>query len=136
MQEPSLGRIVLYRSKTGKYTLPAVIVATQDTLAEEGVQVYSETHGKRGVPPLSSPDHVHLIVLTPGIPLTGPNRRGDEAPASDLKGAANLAGTYQEWNVPLWEPSGPSLQELAQPQAGPRPPEEQPGGTWVWPVIR
>lgn len=128
MQEPSIGRIVWYRSRTGKYSLPAMITATQETLDPDGVKLYSDTHGKMGVPALSSPDHVHLLVLTPGV-------ESDQA-LPDVSKSRNRGGTYQEWNVELWEPSGPSMEELSKPQAGSRPPEEQPGGTWIWPVIR
>ncbi len=56
---PTIGRIVIYRSRTGNYSVPAIITAAQDTLWEEGVLTGM-------VPPLSSPDHVHLHVITPG----------------------------------------------------------------------
>lgn len=57
---PTIGRIVHYRSKTGNYTLPAIITATRDSLWPEGVE--------RGDVPALSDDglHVHLHVLTPG----------------------------------------------------------------------
>lgn len=57
--EPSIGRIVTYRSRTGNYSCPAIITATVESLWPEGVE--------RGeVPALSSPGHVHLHVFTPG----------------------------------------------------------------------
>lgn len=72
--EPSIGRVVWYRSRTGNYTLPALITATVDTLWDEGVE-------RGDVPALTSRHHVHLTAFTPGD-----------------------AGTYQEHDVPLWTP--------------------------------
>jgi len=71
--KPTIGRIVHYRSKTGNYTLPAIINCTVDTIHQPGVDAGD-------VPALSDERHVHLTVFTPG-------------PAS----------VYQEWNVPLDE---------------------------------
>lgn len=68
--KPSIGRIVTYRSKTGNYDVPAIVTATADSLWSEGVE-------RGDVPPLDSPEHVHLHVLTPGA-----------------------QGSYQEFNVP------------------------------------
>lgn len=56
---PTIGRIVHYRSKTGNYTLPAIITATTETLWPGGVEREPELA-------LSSELHVHLHVLTPG----------------------------------------------------------------------
>lgn len=65
------GRIVHYYAKTRGYLVPAIVTATVESLDARGVELGH-------VPPLSSPDHVHLEVLTPG----------------------KLA-RYQEFNVPL-----------------------------------
>lgn len=56
---PTVGRIVLYRSVTGSYTLPAIVTATVGSIFEPGV-------AEGGVPPLTGDDHVHLHVFTPG----------------------------------------------------------------------
>lgn len=116
--EPSIGRVVWYRSRTGKYTVPATIVSTKDTLYAGGVEAGF-------VPPITSPSHVHLVVYTPGKP----GKRGDakdfvareDAPISE-----NLCGVYQEWDVPFSEVAD------ANPDDG----CEQPAGTWAWPVIQ
>lgn len=92
MSKPTIGRIVIYRSRTGDYDVPAVINATVDTLSSKGVEL-----GR--VPTLSSPEHVHLTVLTPGKP-------GYRGAAADFKvesehgRSENVAGTYQEWDIP------------------------------------
>lgn len=90
--KPQIGRIVLYRSRTGAYTVPAMITATVDTLNPKGVEAGH-------IPALSSPWHVHLTVFSPGFP----QMRGDaddfqvrsEHPVSE-----NVSGCYQEWNIP------------------------------------
>lgn len=69
---PTIGRIVHYRSRTGTYTGPAMVVATEETLAPAGVEAGH-------VPPLSSTWHVHLVCFTPG---------------------KNVGGTYQEFDIP------------------------------------
>lgn len=111
--KPRICRIVEYRSRTGNYTVPALITCTVDTLASKGVEVYEETNGDQGVPPLSSEEHVHLAVFTPGIP-------GMRVSADDFVGerkdepiSENVAGTYQEWDVPYSSDLAP--------------------GTWKWP---
>lgn len=109
---PTLGRVVIYRSRTGNYDVPAIVTGTEDTLAEAGVRAYKESEGQAGVPPLTSPTHVHLTVLTPGLP-------GLRAGADDFKvesefpRSENVAGTYQEWDIPH-DPVGSA-------------------GTWRWP---
>lgn len=91
----AIGRIVHYRSRTGKYTVPAVITATVDTLFRPGVD-------GGHISDLSGVNHVHLTVFTPGYP----GKRGDakdfEA-RQDAKISENVAGTYQEWDVPHGE---------------------------------
>lgn len=81
---PTIGRIVLYRSKRNPYDLPAIIVATTDSLWEGGVE-------RGDVPGLFSDQHVHLVVLTPGalktyheynIPLSVPDADGTPQPGS------------------------------------------------------
>lgn len=57
--KPTIGRIVHYRSKTGNYIMPAIIVATKDTLWPEGVE-------RGDVPDLDDENHVHLECFTPG----------------------------------------------------------------------
>lgn len=80
MQQPSLGRIVHYRGKQGLMTMrAAVITADVDNLDQRGVDAGM-------VPPLSSPNHVHLWVWTPAS--GGPN---------------GVSGGFPEFDVPLGE---------------------------------
>lgn len=110
---PTIGRIVWYRSRTGNYTVPAIVTATKATLWQPGVE---QGH----VPALDSDLHVHLTVFTPGKP----GKRGDakdfvareDAPISE-----NVSGCYQEWNVPF------SISNEAL-YADPAP------GCWTWPA--
>lgn len=123
MQDPSIGRIVIYRSRVGGYDLPAIITATRETLHAEGVQRYRETGGQEGVPPLSSQDHVHLTVFSPGVP-TNPE------PPKPLD--VNAGGSYREWDVPLFEAA-----VVVSPTPGvPAVPSEPSPGTWRWPERR
>lgn len=122
MPEPSIGRVVIYRSKVGEYDVPAIITATQETLHPEGVELFRESGGSDGVPPLSSPDHVHLTVLTPGLSSSEPPKPLD----------ANMGGTYREWNVPMFEPR---QEQSPVPGTVPTPVDPDPG-SWRWPVIR
>lgn len=104
---PTVGRIVLYRSRTGNYTVPAIITATESTLYRPGVEAGF-------VPDLSSLGHVHLTVFTPGKP-------GKRGSAADFVARANdpisenVSGCYQEWNVPF-------------------DPDALAAGAWSWPV--
>jgi hypothetical protein len=90
---PTIGRIVIFRSRTGSYSVPAIVTATADTLNPDGV---AAGH----VPPLESPWHVHLTVFTPG-------REGMRGGAGDFKVESqhgrgeNRGGTYQEWDIPF-----------------------------------
>lgn len=115
--KPTIGRIVHYRSRTGKYTVPAIITATKETLNPEGV--------KGGfIEDLSSDTHVHLTVFTPGKP-------GKRATAKDFIGDRKNAtiseniggGSYQEWNVDFDDGSRKEGDDS----------EDQKPGTWTWP---
>lgn len=133
-QEATIGRIVTYRSRVGGYDLPAIITATEETLHEPGVELYRASaapdlvaRGKvdlnaEGVPPLSSPDHVHLTVFSPGLPGN-----------AEVEGLdANRGGSYREWNVPLDEPTvtHSPVPGVASKTSEPRP------GSWRWPERR
>ncbi len=118
--KPTIGRMVIYRSRTGAYSCPATITATVDTLNAAGVEAGY-------VPALTDEDHVHLTVFTPGTP-------GKRGSAKDFVGrpdapiSENVAGCYQEWDVPFFdlEPVG----------TGPVPLDgeyEQLAGSWAWP---
>jgi hypothetical protein len=107
VMKPTIGRIVIYRSKTGRYSVPAVVTATTETLYQPAV---AGGH----IPDLSSPEHVHLTVLTPGTP-------GERLPDTDPAiGSVNAGGTYQEWDIPY---GGDNSGEF----------DLQPAGTWAWP---
>lgn len=105
---PSIGRIVTYRSKTGAYDVPAIINCTIDSISEEGVRLGH-------VQPLTSDNHVHLTVFTPGKPGTA--REGNDV------NPAQTSGTYQEWDVPLCGSSSDSAYDGDEPAPG----------TWRWP---
>lgn len=110
--KPTIGRIVIYRSRTGNYDVPAIITATQDTLNPQGVAAGM-------VPPLESENHVHLTVFTPGMP--GHRKDADDFLVEPEFGRSeNLSGCYQEWNIPFYEVAGDS-DAPAEP------------GTWRWP---
>lgn len=103
---PSIGRIVIYRSRTGDYDCPAIITATQETINPEAAE-------RGSMPALSSPEHVHLTVFTAGVQgLGGPRPASEEGFVSE-----NQGGSYQEWNVP--------------PQPGERADLEP--ASWRWP---
>lgn len=113
MPLPSIGRIVLYRSRTGSYTVPAVINCTTATIYQPGVDAGH-------VPALSSDEHVHLTVFTPGKPgMRG--GAGDFVAESPHGRGENVAGTYQEWDIAYWDRVDG---------------DDQPAGTWTWPVVR
>lgn len=108
-QKPSICRMVVYRSRTGDYDVPAVVNCTVDTINAKGVELGH-------VPALSSDEHVHLTVFTPGKP-------GMRRDAADFKEESphgrseNVAGCYQEWDIPP-----------ASSQENPEP------GSWRWPI--
>lgn len=131
-QAIQIGRVVTYRSRTGNYDVPAIVNCTVNTIYQPGVELGY-------VPPISKTDNVHLTVLTPGRP--GMRVTGSETHAFDMSlstglcvecGKAqtehvlenfvvkspypvseNVAGCYQEWDIPY------------DPKGGP--------GTWRWP---
>ena len=90
--KPTIGRIVIYRSRTGDYDVPAIITATQDTLNRKGVEAGH-------IPDLSGAACVHLTVFTAGKP--GRRRDADDfLVESDHGRSENVAGCYQEWDIP------------------------------------
>lgn len=116
--KPSVGRVVLYRSRTGSYTVPAIITATRDSLNPAGVEAGH-------VPALTGEDHVHLTVLTPGKPgMRG--GAGDFEVESAHGRSENVAGTYQEWDI---APAG----GVANARGAAPDVEDFPPGTWAWP---
>ena len=129
--DPTIGRIVIYRSRTGSYDVPAIVTATTETLNPKGVEFFHATNGEKGVPPLSSDQHVHLTVFTPGLPgYRAEGLRGEldtplaERDASQRGAPAqgygeNAGGSYQEWDVPPADED-----DVVAP------------GTWRWPEIR
>jgi hypothetical protein len=129
MQAPMIGRIVWYRSRTGAYTVPAIITCTVDSLYEPAVEAGI-------IPALSSESHVHLTVCSPGVPQVGENAPQFETTsmqAYDLPPGAkshNLAGTYQEWDIPLWDSM--NARYWCSPKPGINEVEQAPG-TWIWP---
>lgn len=87
---PTIGDIVIYRSRTGDYETPAIVNCTTASIYQPGVDAGH-------VPPLSSNKHVHLTVFTPGKP--GMRREaGFETPHPVSE---NVAGCYQEWDIPF-----------------------------------
>lgn len=101
----SLGRIVHYRSRTGNYSVPAIINCTLTDIYQPGVE-------GGHMPGIDSADRVHLTVFSAGLP--GQRVDADDfVVTSDQPVSENLAGCYQEWNIPY------------DPDCGP--------GTWCWP---
>lgn len=102
----TLGRIVVYRSRTGDYSVPAIIAATQDSLYRPNVEAGY-------IPDLSKPDNVHLTVFSPGP-------GGKRADAADFLvepahgRSENQGGTYTEYDISFSLDNEP--------------------GTWSWPV--
>lgn len=104
-QPLAIGRVVVYRSRTGNYDVPALVNCTQDSIFPRGVEAGY-------VPPLTEPHSVHLTVLTPGIP--GKRTTADDFVApSEHPISENVAGCYQEWDI-KYDESGAA-------------------GTWSWP---
>lgn len=115
LAKPTIGRIVIYRSRTGDYDVPAIVTATSETLNRKGVEAGY-------VPDLASDQHVHLTVFTPGTPsLRGSaTERGDFKVVSEHPVSENLAGCYQEWDIPQHAPPDGCDESVAP-------------GTWRWP---
>lgn len=114
--KPTLCRAVLYRSKTGRYTLAADVIGTEQSLFQPGVDAGM-------VPSLDSDMHVHLLVKTPGKP-------GGRLPDTDPSIAAvPMGGTYVEYNIPFWDP----IEATAGNGRGNWELDDQPAGTWTWP---
>jgi hypothetical protein len=111
-RKPTIGRIVIYRSRTGNYDVPAIVSATTETLFVENVE-------SGMIPGLSSDEHVHLTVFSPGP-------YGRRVEATDFKVESehgrneNMGGSYTEWNI--------AHAELVDG-------EEPMPGTWRWPTI-
>lgn len=112
----SIGRAVTYRSRTGDYDVPAVVTATVDTLNPKGVE-------SGNVPALSEPDCVHLTVFTPGKP--GLREGAEDFKSESEHGRSeNVAGCYQEWDIPQFEVAERGAEDEAC---------EIVAGTWRWP---
>lgn len=121
LKRPSVGRIVLYRSRTGSYTVPAIITATVSSLNQAGVDAGH-------VPALSDEDNVHLTVFTPGKPgMRG--GAGDFLCESEHGRSENVAGCYQEWDIaPAGALGNERSADIVQDDEKVFPP-----GTWAWP---
>lgn len=104
---PTIGRIVVYRSKTGKYVVPALIAATVDTLYRPAVE---EGH----VAELTDESHVHLVVFTPGFAGHRNSTTTPEQAAQLTALSTPAGGSYQEFDI-------------GYDEAGETP------GTWSWP---
>lgn len=114
--EPTIGRIVVYRSRTGAWSVPAIVAATQDTLNRELVE-------GGYCPDLSGSRCVHLVVFSPGRPMTAQEqveRQANFVAPSEHGADVNMGGTFREWDVRMGTNDGPT----------------QEPGTWRWPVRR
>jgi hypothetical protein len=111
--QPTIGRIVIYKSKTGDYVMPAIIAATTATLHRPNVEAGH-------IPDLDSDTHVHLIVFTTGIPGEVSTNTAEQRPELVMPDRVNrpFGGTFQEWNIP-------------QSQAAEN--VEHDAGSWFWP---
>lgn len=111
--KPTIGRIVIYRSRTGDYDVPAIITATTATRNLKGVRLGH-------IPPLSSVKHVHLTCFTVGKP--GVRRGAEDFKVESEHGRSeNVSGCYQEWDIP----PAPLNAITDEPERTP--------GTWRWP---
>lgn len=105
--KPTLCSTVIYRSKTAKYDLAAIVSGTRESLYRPAVE---EGH----LADLDSDEHVHLVVFTPGYQGHRNSTTTAEAAAELTRLSTPAGGTYQEFNV-------------AHDQSGQAP------GTWRWP---
>jgi hypothetical protein len=97
---PKLGQFVNYRSRTGRFTVPAVVSAISSSLDPQGVQLWRDSGGQAGVPPLSSSTNVHLVVFTPEIPRMGTSTADFVGARANAPVGGNVSGCFQEWDVP------------------------------------
>ena len=144
-----LGERVIYRSRTGDYSLAGVITATRGSINLLGVE--------RGhVPPITEAHRVHLIVFTPGLPPvdTPPVTRtivdtarplGErvrqfsyegglpELSPTEFVACQAWGGSYQEFDIPLWcDPERMQLgNRVVFGQDGFTYADQAPG-TWMW----
>ena len=100
-----IGSMVHYESRTGNYECPALVTATTDSLYEPNV-----TAGF--IPGLTTDEHVHLTVFTPGRPGAR-DTAADFKVESEYGRSENVGGLYQEWDIPHSDDLDP--------------------GTWHWP---
>ena len=115
--KPTIGRIVIYRSRTGDYDVPAIVTATMASLNRKGVE-------QGYVPDLSSDEHVHLTVFSPGMPgLRKTGEHTDFKVVSKHPVSENVSGCYQEWDIPPDD----VVDAAVNPSEHPKP------GTWRWP---
>lgn len=153
--KPSLCRNVIYRSRTGDYSLAAMVIGTIDSLNPLGVE--------RGqVPPITADTNVHLVVFTPGLPpwdtpgrttsIIDPSRELGDRIIQDTEGTARptvlgegqflgmtaFGGTYAEFDIPfspvatVGETS--TVTDLADGDTwGNAAAFPQEPGTWAWP---
>lgn len=118
-QKPTIGRIVHYRSRTGKYDVAAMITATYGQLNPEGVAAGA-------VPALSGPDYVHLQVFSPGTPGMRYGAQ-DFLVESEHPVQENVNGVYQEWDIPYTSrEASADIESFGWDQVPP--------GTWRWPA--
>lgn len=118
MDKPSIGRIVHYVSRTGKYECPAIVTATKDSLNPEGL-AGGFIPDIQGATSEDEQMRVHLTVFTAGKPGKRANADGFVTKPSEPI-SENVAGCYQEWNIPYSE-------------AGVNDPDSKEAGTWHWP---
>lgn len=62
VMHPKVGAVILYRSRTREYVLPAIVTATVDSLDRRGVV-------RGDVPDITGEEHVHLNVMSCGPSL-------------------------------------------------------------------
>lgn len=119
MSTVTIGRVVIYRSRTGDYDCPAIVTATTETLNPKGVEAGH-------IPALESDDHVHLTVFTAGKP--GKRRDAKDFMVEPTEPISeNVAGCYQEWNIP----NDAIVDNAAHPSEDGIAP-----GTWRWPEYK
>lgn len=119
---PTIGRIVIYRSRTGVYSVPAIITATVDTLYQPNVEAGL-------IAGLTDENHVHLTVFTPGQPgkrtAAASMADGDfkVLPKPEHGVSENTGGLYQEWDIPF--DAGSMDTDFTYDMQAP--------ATWAWP---